>query len=125
MRDSRFPRRRYPYRLGVSFAAAGPAVALVPGAVYRFVLGLDEHPTILGPSDLASLKDPLGKLLGTGRSPQTLNELLSALDAAQAVVGVSQQKWYLVGDGGQIPFVSEPGLERNLRVAASRAEMSI
>ncbi len=123
MADPAFPTRQYPYRAPDPTAGPDPAaaVALTPGTVHRFVLGVDPVPRPLTADELDALNDPVATaLLRRGVFPQTARELLAALDALGAQ-GLPVQESYVVGDGGQIPWTPETaGVARQLRVVVSR-----
>lgn len=123
MADPAFPTRQYPYRAPDPTAGPDPAaaVALVPGTVYRFVLGVDPAPRPLTADELAALEDPFGAaLLRRGVFPQTTRELLAALNALGAQ-GLPVQESYVLGDGGQIPWTrATAAVARQLRVVVSR-----
>jgi hypothetical protein len=124
-----FPTRSYPYRRGGGAVAADadPAseVALQPGQLYRFVLGLDPVPRPLVGDELNSLlRDPFAELLlKQGRFPLSLAELLATLDAvADQPAGLGEQQCFLVADGGQIVWTpATADLNRQLRFVVARA----
>src|SRR5438105_2024719 len=105
----RFPTRQYSYRPRGTAATAefaqAAATALAPG-VYRFRLGRDDAPQSVSAAEIAStLHDPFATLvLGAGKLPTTLRELLAILDAVNAPDGLPQQSSFVVADGGQIPW---------------------
>jgi hypothetical protein len=101
--------------------APEPPHALRPSTVYRFVMGVDSEPAVMAAADLARLGDPLAAVLRSGRFPLTVHELLAALDG---MPGVERQRSYLVGEAGQIPPDSAPGLTRDLRFAVTRGDSS-
>lgn len=132
-----FPTRSYPYRYraasGEEGAEADDAAAvrnmqLEAGRVYRFVLGIDPAPVAMSAEEVETLlRDPFAQLLlRKGTFPLTLRELLSALDAVNGdPEGLPQQKNFLVGDGGQIPWTPETAdVNRLLRFAVVRARGS-
>jgi hypothetical protein len=81
------------------------STALAPG-VYRFRLGRDTTPQSLSAAEIAStLHDPFAALvLGAGKLPTTLRELLAILEATNVPDGLPQQSSFVVADGGQIPW---------------------
>jgi hypothetical protein len=90
------------------------------GNVYRFILGRDTMPELIAKEDgRAALRDPFAQhvLFGDGMSPLTLRDLLAVLDAS----GFTEQRSFVVADGGQIPWTeATEDLERNFRIAVVR-----
>jgi hypothetical protein len=91
---------------------------LAPSEVYRFVMGVDSEPTVMPRSQLDALADPMGRLLGQGKFPLTVHEVLAALDAAGTL---PLQRSYLISEAGQIPPQAAGSLQRDLRFAITRA----
>jgi hypothetical protein len=133
----RFPTREFPVgavnvaEAGVDDVAGGtapPAPSLEPARVHRMVLGIDPGPTPMDAEELArELRDPFAELLlKRGVFPQSLRELLRALDAQNgAPQGLPVQDSFVVGDGGQIPWTEETaGLNRGLRLVVTRSRGS-
>lgn len=132
---NKFPTRSYPYRYRAAPGEAGAEadasadaiknMKLEAGRIYRFVLGIDPKPQALTTQDAELLLgDPFAKLLlRRGKSPLTLRDLLSQLDAVNSEPeGLPDQTSFLVADGGQIPWTPETTqVGRLLRVTITRA----
>jgi hypothetical protein len=91
---------------------------LASSSVYRFVMGVDSEPAVMPQSQLDGLADPMGLLLGQGRFPLTVQDLLTELDAAGTL---PLQRSYLVSEAGQISLAQSGSLQRDLRFAITRA----
>jgi hypothetical protein len=117
----RFPTRQYAYTRGgaTTFAAEAPQPALEAGAVYRFIMGRDALPVKLADVEIEALQDPFARfVLGRGRRPQTMRDLLAALDAEG---GPDAQRVFVIADGGQIPWTPPTAsLDRLLRFLVTR-----
>ena len=100
-----------------------PPQVLEPDAIYRFVVGEDAQPRKLSTAEAsAELGDPFATLLLLqGIFPRTAGEVLSALStAAPPGDPLGQAKFFLVGEGSQIPFTPETAsVPRNLRFLVS------
>jgi hypothetical protein len=106
--------------------SAGLAPATEP-PVMRMVVGLDSAPVPLTSADLNALGDPFARLvLRRNERPMTVDALLDRLDilsadAALADAAVPEEKVFLLGEGGQIPFTSATAsLNRALRFVVAR-----
>jgi hypothetical protein len=92
------------------------------------ILGFDSGPEPIADDELArGLRDPFAELLlKRGVFPQSLRELLGALDAHDgAPEGLPIRASYVVGDGGQIPWTEDTaGLNRELRLVVTRSRGS-
>jgi hypothetical protein len=127
--QDRFPTRQYAYPHGTRLALAGDGLRqLAPGGVYRFLLGKDGAPLLLGLDRVrAEFRDPFAELvLASGRPlPLTARALLAALDAHNAdPAGLPIQNSFVVADGGQIPWSPETAtLQRQLRFLVTRAKL--
>ncbi|MGA8027948.1 MAG: hypothetical protein WB992_12470 [Bryobacteraceae bacterium] len=123
-----FQSRQYAYK-GPAGGAMSLAPELVPGTIYRFLMGRDRTPQVFPIQELkTSLRDPFAQLvLGRGAFPRTLRDLLSALDAANSEeVGLPEQRCFVVADGGQIRWTPETSsLKRELRLAIARGKPNL
>jgi hypothetical protein len=81
-------------------------------------MGVDSEPAVMPQSQLDGLADPMGLLLGQGRFPLTVQDLLTELDAAGTL---PLQRSYLVSEAGQISLAQSGSLQRDLRFAITRA----
>lgn len=95
-------------------------IQLTPGTVYQFITGRDALPAPI-PKDegRARLRDPLAQLVlfGDDAPPLSLRALLARFDAT----ALSQQRSFVIADGGQIPWSPDTdGLERSFRLAITR-----
>lgn len=98
----------------------GCSQLMVPGladdTVSRFVHGIDEQPALMSPDDAAAeLNDPFAiRLLRAGIFPNTAGEVLQALEQADPGGPMSQQGFFLVGEGSQLPAEIDD-VQRNMR----------
>jgi hypothetical protein len=123
-----FPTRHWPYRRPAAAAGVGPPAeppaALPPGALYRFVIGLDPPPgRAMSAAERAALNDPLATLLlRRGQFPLSLRTLLAALDQQNAAPdGLPEQLSFVIAEGGQIPFSPATAtLNRGFRFVIAR-----
>ncbi|MFI0965927.1 hypothetical protein ACH4S8_31710 [Streptomyces sp. NPDC021080] len=89
-----------------------------PG-LYRFVVGVDQQARPLDARELAELGDPMAELFfRKGAFPLTVQDLLAGLPEPATK---ANQSVYLIGEAGQIPPGSTPGLPRSMRFAVARA----
>lgn len=113
---------------GDAGSAHGAAPAPDAARVQRMVLGIDPRPAPMPDEELArELRDPFAELLlKRGVFPQSLRELLRALDAHNGTPeGLGIQESFVVGDGGQIPWTeSTRALNRELRLVVTRSRGS-
>ena len=88
---------------------------LADDTVSRFIHGIDDVPRLMSPDEItAELQDLFAvRLLSAGVFPNTAGEVLTALEQADPGGPLSEQSFFLVGEGGQAP----PGtaVARNLR----------
>jgi hypothetical protein len=138
--EHRFPTRSYPYRqalvrepLAVGMEANSSSEEssvdavpqLVADQVYRFVLGLDNEPKPLEPTDVEQLlRDPFAELLlKRGTFPLSLRDLLAAFDTwNDKPEGLPQQDSFFIADGGQVPWsLQTAALNRQFRFAVARS----
>jgi hypothetical protein len=114
--------RSFPCRYHAAAFVAG-APALEERTIYRYVVNVDPAPRKMADPEVAALlQDPLATLLlRRGVFPQTLRELLAAIDRTGAL---PVQRSFLVGDGGRIPFRAGPAVKRELRFAIARGTAS-
>jgi hypothetical protein len=100
-------------------------LASAGGGIFRFIMGLDAAPQNMSDADAAAtLNDPFAVLLlRRGTFPQTLADLLAALDAVNnEPAGVPTQRNFLVGEGSQIAWTpATANLDRHLRWAIARS----
>ena len=128
--QDRFPTRQYAYGTPGPAAFAGvDQPGLVPGHIYRFLLGKDPEPVPLDPDAIkAELHDPFAVLvLAAGDPlPVTLRTLVTALDARNDdPAGLPVQASFVVADGGQISWSPETAqLQRQIRFAITRGKAS-
>lgn len=125
MPSSDFPTRKYRYSRGRGpLESLESPIELQAGTVYRFVLGRDETPIPITPSEIAqTLHDPFALLvLGRGQLPLTLNELVEVLSSPGGdAEDLREQRAFVVADGGQIPWTPETAdLERSFRFLIAR-----
>jgi hypothetical protein len=110
-----FPSRHYRYN--VVFPAESMSDATVETGIYRFILGRDTMPEAIAKEEgRAALHDPFAQhvLFGDEVPPLTLRDLLAILDAS----GITEQRCFVVADGGQILWTqATDDLERNFRLA--------
>src|SRR5436190_5437242 len=115
-----FPSRQYSHgRARPAGLVARPPLG--PG-VYRFVLGRDAAPVLLGAAAADRPRDPFATfvLFGGGPLPKSLRALQAALDAL-AGRPLPVERTFVVADGGQIPWTSETdALQRNFRLVVTR-----
>jgi hypothetical protein len=94
------------------------------GRLLQFLEGIDPDFRPIPKDTQDNLKDPLAVLLfNKGVFPPSLDEALKALDARKADPqnGVPDQRSYLVGEGGQIPFSpATKDLDRSFRWVVAR-----
>ena len=112
-----FPSRQYRYKFDIDPDVQMDEPLVVAGNVYRFVLGRDPLPAAITKEESAG--DPFARLVlfGGPPAPMTLRDLLARLDA----VGMTEQRSFVVADGGQIKWQdAPPDLERNFRLAIVR-----
>lgn len=129
MTETSFDKRSLVEQIGhplTTDASAGVAPTAV-SPVMRMVVGLDADPVPLTPADLATLGDPFARLiLRRDERPMTVDALLERLDvlsaeAALADAAVPDEKVFLLGEGGQIPFTAATAaLNRALRFVVAR-----
>ena len=77
MVDPAFPTRQYPYHRPDPAAGPEPVLAqpLIPGTLYRFVVGVDPAPRPLTAEEIEALHDPFATGLLRWKSfPLTLRE---------------------------------------------------
>ncbi|MFF8593017.1 hypothetical protein ACF061_16590 [Streptomyces sp. NPDC015220] len=102
---------------------AGPGSAphlpvVAAGRLYRYVSGIDREARPMTAQELAALGDPMATLLFRhDRFPLTLPDLLASLPPP----ATAAQQVYLIGEAGQVPPATAPGLHRDLRFAIARA----
>jgi hypothetical protein len=115
-----FPTRQYRYAIVVPEGEQMDELALEPGTVYQFITGRDAMPAPIPKADgRTRLHDPLAQLVlfGSEAPPLSLRALLATLDAT----ALSQQRSFVVADGGQIPWSPQTDdLQRNFRLAIVR-----
>ncbi len=96
-----------------------PPKILTPGAIHRFVVGEDTRLRVLTDEEAAAeLGDPFAaELLRKGNFPATAGAVLDAFAAALPDDDpLRAPKFFLVGDGSQIPFTPETAsVDRKLR----------
>lgn len=129
MIETSFDKRSLVEQIGHPLTAtvsAGSAPTAVP-PVMRMVVGLDSAPASLTPADIATLGDPFARLiLRRHERPMTVDDLLERLDvlsadATLADTAVPDEKVFLLGEGGQIPFThGTAALNRALRFVVAR-----
>jgi hypothetical protein len=112
-----------PGRVTRSFPTRTYGAALVApleaNALYRWVIGLDPAPVKLDAAEIGKLNDPFSMLLlRRGVFAMTARDLIEALERQANALPV--QRSFLVGDGGHIPFIEAPALDRQLRFAITR-----
>lgn len=91
---------------------------LLDDTVNQLILGIDESPIAMSPQDLATqLNDPFAtKLLAAGIFPNTAGEVLHALEQVDGPGGaLALQRFYVVGEGSQIPPSPATQVMRNMR----------
>jgi len=104
---------------GRGFAGALPPIDLQPGVLYRYVMGVDPKPKPMPQADVEGLGDSLAALLRSGQNPQTVTEVLAALDAAKTLL---TQKSYVISEAGQIKASQAVDLHRDARFAITRQD---
>ncbi|WP_299810314.1 hypothetical protein [uncultured Roseibium sp.] len=129
MTETSFDKRSLVEQIGhplTADASAGLAPTGVP-PVMRMVVGLDPAPVLLTPTDLETLGDPFARLiLRRDERPMTVDALLERFDvlsseATLADAAVRDEKVFLLGEGGQIPFTpATAALNRALRFVVAR-----
>lgn len=84
--------------------------------ISRFIVNLDDFPTQMSVDQAAvELNDPFAvRLLRAGNFPNTAGEVLHALEQADPGGPLSQQHFFLVGEGGQLP-ADVANAQRNMR----------
>jgi hypothetical protein len=91
--------------------------------IHRFVQGIDPEPRAMTDDEVAQeLNDPFAaRLLRRGTFPTTLEEIITAVDAATAVGDSLRRRMsFLVGEGTQIPWSDESAsIHRGLRLAVT------
>jgi hypothetical protein len=95
------------------------AEELQPLTLYRFIMGTDSDFTVMPPSEMAELNDPMAALLKRGRFPLTVDSVLRELDASGTL---PRQSSFLISEAGQIPPDQSPLLHRDMRFAIVRGE---
>ena len=121
--QQRFPSRqyRYPYAVPSDLLMDEPAA---PGAVFRFIAGRDAFPVSLSKDEIrAGLQDPFARLIlhGDDTPPLSLRALLAKLDTSS----MTNQRVFVVADGGQVPWSPETEtLQRNFRLAIARQSVT-
>lgn len=125
--EDAFPTRRLPleegYRDGTEVESLAAEPRLDATKIHRFVVGADESPRPMDPSEVEELSDPFAKLLlKQGTFPMSLRALLAAFDAFNDdPSGLPDQESYLVAEGGKIPRSPDTvSLDRGFRFAVTR-----
>jgi hypothetical protein len=118
-----FPSRqyRYPKAAGRALELVAPDIELQAGTVYRFVLGRDEAPQPMSREEIeGALHDPFARMALTRNDlPLTLKAVLALFDRAD--LGLTEQKAFVVADGGQVPWSPETAdLKRSFRFVITR-----
>jgi hypothetical protein len=110
-----------PERIRSAFAHVDPA-QLETEKIHRFIFGIDDHLRVMSDDEAAEeLNDPFARLLlRRGTFPTTLEEIISAMNAATGGSDpLRRQMSFLVGEGTQIPFDDAKSIERGLRLAVT------
>jgi hypothetical protein len=94
---------------------------LQPLTLYRFIMGADSDFTVMSPSEVAELNDPMAALLKQGKFPLAVEAVLRELDASGTL---PQQSSFLISEAGQIPPGQAPLLHRDMRFAIVRGQSS-
>lgn len=129
MTETSFDKRSLVEQIGhpLTATASGGVAPTAAPPLMRMVVGLDPAPVPLTPADVALLGDPFACLiLRRDQRPMTVDALLERLDvlsaeAALADAAVPDEKVFLLGEGGQIPFTpATAALNRALRFVVAR-----
>lgn len=97
------------------------AGVLKPSILHRFIMGVDSEFTVMSPSEVAELNDPMGALLKQGKFPLTVDAVLRELDVAGTL---PRQSSFLISEAGQISPEQAPSLQRDMRFAIIRGQSS-
>jgi hypothetical protein len=118
-----FPSRQYRYPYAVADAGMLEAAPADPRLPWRFIAGVDRAPVPVPLEEArARLRDPFARLVllaegATGPPPLSLRAVLAALDTT----ALTEQRSFVVADGGQIPWSpATADLQRNFRLAIAR-----
>lgn len=116
---------------GVPTALRVESVAEADQPIFRMVVGRDQAPVVMSKAQLEDLGDPFAVLiLRRGERPQTVDRLLSRIDAHSHNPELSQHalpitESFLVGEGGQIQYNDDTAtVARALRLVVARTNMA-
>jgi hypothetical protein len=84
-------------------------------------MGVDSEFTVMSPSEVAELNDPMGALLKQGKFPLTVDAVLRELDVAGTL---PRQSSFLISEAGQISPEQALSLQRDMRFAIIRGQSS-